>query len=357
MTDRPRLLVLTTVHDPDDPRVRERTLASLAGGFDTDYATRSPGPTRRNDHRWVELRGGRLRRWLAALRLMLSGRYRIVSIHDPELVPGALAARLFRRARVVVDVHENVPAQILHKDWVWKPLRKPLAWLAHRFLRLAERYLDVTLAEDGYRVLFREDHPVFPNYPAAGSLPPPAGDAGFLAYVGVVNEYRGATLMVEAVAAMAAPRPLQMVGRVTDGEAAELRDLAGRLGVDLDLTGPRPHREAMEQAAAATAGLALMADVPNNRWSQPTKIWEYLGMGVPVVASRLPGIEAMLEGDLAGILLVEPGDAGGVASALDEIVRDPSVREAARARAESIVESRVWPAEAVREFYLGLASG
>ena len=78
MTERPRLLVLTTIHDPDDPRVRERTLASLAEVFDADYATRSPGPTRRDDHTWIELRGSRIRRWFAGLRLMLSGRYDVV---------------------------------------------------------------------------------------------------------------------------------------------------------------------------------------------------------------------------------------------------------------------------------------
>jgi len=264
------LLVLTTIHDPDDPRVRERTLASLAEVFAVDYATRAPGPSRRDDHTWIELRGNRIRRWFIGLRLMLSGAYDVVSIHDPELIPAALIARLLRRRIVVMDVHEHVPGQILHKDWVWRPLRRPVAWVAHRFLRLAERFLVVTLAEGGYQVLFKKERPVFANYPAEGALPEPADDGGYLAYVGVVNEYRGATLMVEAAGAMESPLPLVIVGRVTDEKAAEMRDLAVRLGVDLTLTGPQPHREAMETAAAGTVGLALMADVPNNRWSQPT---------------------------------------------------------------------------------------
>jgi len=209
------LLVLTTIHDPDDPRVRERTLASLAEVFAVDYATRAPGPSRRDDHTWIELRGNRIRRWFIGLRLMLSGAYDVVSIHDPELIPAALIARLLRRRIVVMDVHEHVPGQILHKDWVWRPLRRPVAWVAHRFLRLAERFLVVTLAEGGYQVLFKKERPVFANYPAEGALPEPADDGGYLAYVGVVNEYRGATLMVEAAGAMESPLPLVIVGRVT----------------------------------------------------------------------------------------------------------------------------------------------
>ena len=73
---------------------------------------------------------------------------------------------------------------------------------------------------------------------------------------------------------------------------------------------PRLDREAMERAAAGTVGLALMADVPNNRWSQPTKLWEYLGMGVPLVASRLPGTELAMEGHEA-VRLVTPGRTRG----------------------------------------------
>ncbi|MBU1865560.1 MAG: glycosyltransferase [Actinobacteria bacterium] len=351
-----RLLVLTTIHDPDDPRVRERTLASLAEVFEVDYATRAPGPARQDDHTWIELPGNRIRRWWRGLRLMSSGVYDVVSIHDPELIPAALLARLLRRRVVVVDVHEHVPGQILHKDWVWRPLRRPVAWLAHRFLRLAERFLVVTLAEDGYRVLFREQHPVFPNYPAEGALPAPAGDGGYLAYVGVVNEYRGAALMVEAAGAMERPLPLVMVGRVTGAATAELQARALRLGVELRLTGPLPHREAMEIAAAGTVGLALMADVPNNRWSQPTKLWEYLGIGVPVVASRLPGIEAAMEGYQA-VRLVPPGDAAATARAIEEIAADAGIRAAAREHAAEIAGSLVWPAGEVRAFYLDLVGG
>ena len=356
MPDRPRLLVLTTVHDPDDPRVRERTLASLAEAFDAEYATRPPGPTRRDDHTWIELRGGRLRRWLAGLRLMLSGRFDVVSIHDPELIPAALVARLLRRRVIVVDVHEHVPGQVLHKDWVWRPLRRPVAWLAHRFLRLAERFLIVTLAEEGYAVLFRLEHPVFPNHPAAGALPDPADDGGYLAYVGVINEYRGATLMVEAAGAMTTPLPVVMVGRVTEEKRRELEARAAVLGVDLTLTGPKAHREAMETAAAGTAGLALMADVPNNRWSQPTKLWEYLGMGVPLVASRLPGTEAAMEG-FEAVRLVTPGDAVAAARAIEEIVGNPGIRAAAASAAPGIAEGLVWPAAEVRRFYLEAVGG
>ncbi len=346
----PRLLVLTTVHQADDTRIRERTIASLAEDFEVVYATKPPAPSRGDDLEWIGLRGGRVNRWFRALRLLMSRRFDVASVHDPELIPAALLARWFRRRRIVFDVHEHVPAQIRHKDWVARPLRRPLARLAHWFMRLAERSLTLTLAEDGYHVLFRKRHPVFPNYPRRGALPEPIDSDGYLVYVGDVTEYRGATLMVEAAGLMKHRRPLRVVGRTTDEMVARLRTLADRTGVELYLLGPRPHPEAMGIAAGGVAGLGLMADVPNNRWSQPTKLFEYLGVGIPLVASRLPGIEQAV-GDLEAVTLVPTGDATAVAEALDAIVDDPLMREAARRQSAALRGTLIWPDEAIRRVY------
>jgi glycosyltransferase involved in cell wall biosynthesis len=351
-----RALVVTSVHRADDPRVRERTVRSLAGAFEVRYATRAPGPSEGGDHEWVELAGGRVRRWWGALRQMWRRDLAVVSVHDPELIPAALLARLLRRVPVVVDVHEDVPAQVLHKDWVPRPLRRPLAWASGVALRLAERFCAVTLAEPGYRHLFRADHPVFPNYPAAGSLPPLGADVGYLVYVGDVSEERGALDMVEAVAAMAIVRPLRLVGRCGDDLAERLRRRAADLGVALEIEGPLPHRRAMEEAAAASAGLSLLRALPNYLGSMPTKVIEYLELGLPVVASDLPGTRAAVAG-LAGVALVPAGDPAMAAAALDRVVGDGTARRAATAQAPGLRERLVWPEAAVVEVYRTAAAG
>jgi len=81
-----RALVVTSVHRADDPRIRERTVRSLAGAFEVRYATRAPAPSSGGDHEWVELKGGRVRRWWGALRQMCRGDLAVVSMHDPELI-------------------------------------------------------------------------------------------------------------------------------------------------------------------------------------------------------------------------------------------------------------------------------
>ena len=53
---------------------------------------------------WVPLAGGRLRRWVGALRLCLSRDVDLNSLHDPETIPAGLLARRLRGTPVVFDL-------------------------------------------------------------------------------------------------------------------------------------------------------------------------------------------------------------------------------------------------------------
>ena len=353
------MLVATTVHQAEDPRIRRRTVAVLAADATVRYATKPPPPVDPRDHQWRPLPGGRVRRWLAVAREAWRRDVGLVSVHDPELVPLAIAVRVLRGTPAVVDVHEDVPAQLRTKAWVPRPLRRPLAWGAARLLRAAERACAITLAEPNYAELFRRDHPVLPNYPDPDALPAPADDDGWFVYVGDVTATRGALLAVEAVARLDPPRRVRLIGRCAPDLAARLRYRAAEAGVELDLPGFLPHPEAMARLAGATAGLSPLADIPNYQRSLPTKTLEYLGAGVPVVASDLPGTREAV-GDLPGVRLAPPiprsgepdeGTVAAWADALAQVRADPTARASARRAAEVVRARFAWPAQRLREVY------
>lgn len=160
-----RVLVVTTVHHPDDNRIREKTIRALGERFLVEFASQHPGPTDTTGLTWIALPGGRLRRNLAAWRLVLTTTADVVSIHDPELLPLGVVARLLRRRRVVFDMHEDVPHQILTKTWIPAALRPVVSALSRLALRLTERLLTFTLAEDSYSRQLRSSHPVIDNHP------------------------------------------------------------------------------------------------------------------------------------------------------------------------------------------------
>ncbi len=298
---------------------------------------------------WIELVGGRIRRGARAGWMLLRGRYEVASLHDPEMLPAGIAAALLGRT-VVFDVHENVPAQLRTKDWIPGVFRRPLAWLVARMLRIAEKRLAITLAEEGYRELFSGTHPVFPNY-LVGQPPPPQdpdGEVGVV-YLGDVTEARGLLLAVEAVAAAGATR-MTVMGRCKPAFRSQLVATAEREGLDLVFHGFVDPDEALRISARALLGLSPLLDTPNYRASLPTKVLEYLAVGIPTVASDLPGTRRVV-GEKPGVTLVAPGDVGAWQVAVAAVLADPGQRAAARAGAAAIRASYVWPDDAVRAFY------
>jgi peptidoglycan/xylan/chitin deacetylase (PgdA/CDA1 family) len=118
-----RVLHLSVVHRPDDPRIYERECRSLAdAGYDVTYLV--PGADNKRDAHGV-LRAplpvrGRATRWLSAthvVRHLRAYRPDVVHVHDPELLTLFPAVRAFV-PRLVYDMHEYVPEQVAAKHYI-----------------------------------------------------------------------------------------------------------------------------------------------------------------------------------------------------------------------------------------------
>lgn len=346
---RPRVLVLTTVHHADDVRISRKLIPALAGGFEVAYTSRLPRPTAiPGDVTWSGLGGGRIRRWWGAARRAWFGRWDLLVLHDPETLPIGWVARL--RGPVVFDLHERFPDQLAHKPWMPAMLRGPAKVAAGLILRMSERLLTVTLAEEGYRELLRGDAPVFANLPRDLPTGEVGGRSGVV-YVGDVTEARGVPDLV--IAAGRAGQPLTVVGPMGPEMRRRLEDAARAAGTDLTLTGRLPHDEAMARVAAAAVAASPLRDLPNYRWSPPTKLYEYLIVGTPVVATDLPATRAVA-GAVPTVRLVPPGDVDALSAALAEVMSDPTLIVRAVADAPAYAQRWSWNDRAVLDFHRGL---
>ncbi|MFP3913723.1 MAG: glycosyltransferase [Actinomycetota bacterium] len=345
----PRLLVATSVHHPDDARIRAKLIPTLAREWDVFYGAARPGPSDEGGFTWIPLEGGRLLRTLSLTRLILSRRWDLVALHDPELLPGGIVRACLGRP-TLFDLHENLPAQMRSRDKIPSLLRPFLAMVSALALRLAERVMTITLAESGYRSLFRSSHPVIANYlPDTLPSPQPAAQPPFLAYLGDVTVHRGAYLALEAAAG--AGIGLVMVGRVSPPSLqSSLQRRAGELGVDLELTGPLPHQQALARVATARAGLSPLLDIGNYRHSLPTKVPEYLAVGLPVLAADLPGTRRPLDG-LEGVTFVEAGDALRWREAGKDLGDAAGRRKRVVGQIPLVRDRFSWPAEEVLSVY------
>ena len=79
---------------------------------------------------------------------------------------------------------------------------------------------------------------------------------------------------------------------------------------------PVPHAELLAWTAGSWAGASLLVDsCLNHTYSLPNKLFEYLSVGVPVIASNNPEIAAFVSGHRCGELC-DPTDAASVAEAI-----------------------------------------
>ena len=85
----------------------------------------------------------------------------------------------------------------------------------------------------------------------------------------------------------------------------------------------------------ASADVSVMAIAPttvNHQYTTPQKLFESMAAGVPVVASDLPGMAAVVEASGCGVL-VDPTSPASIAAGIRQIVAAPAADRAALRRA------------------------
>jgi glycosyltransferase involved in cell wall biosynthesis len=356
----PRLLVVTVVHRPDDARILHRQIRSLReDGFVITYAApwRAFGvlPPEGVEPRELPRSVGRRRIgavW-AARRLLLeeAAAHDLILLHDPELLVAVRLAGVQRLPPVVWDVHEDTAVALGDREWLPPRLRRVFAVLVHALERWAERNVHLILAEDGYRVRFRRSHPVVRNHPprvvaleGASGADIPEGPARIV-HVGRLSRGRGLLEMIALAERLGAEHRVELVGPVDD-DVAEALATASAAGV-VRWHGFVPNDRIGAFLAGAAVGLCLLHDDPNYRVSMPSKVIEYLAHGLPVVATPLPEVEALLGTGEVGVL-VPFGDVDSAVEAVRTLVADPDRRRRMRTEALRLAEGRTWGTEASR---------
>lgn len=169
-----------------------------------------------------------------------------------------------------------------------------------------------------------------------------------LGFTGSLKAWHGTDLLIEALALLRRRIDAQLL-IVGDGpERGALLDQAARLGLsrDVTITGWVPHHHLPGLIARMDVALAPYPAMENHYFS-PLKLFEYLAMGRPIVASRIGQI-ADLIGPTGSGLLVPPGDPAALAEAIARIAADPALAADLRRRAAHQALLHDWRANARR---------
>jgi glycosyltransferase involved in cell wall biosynthesis len=288
---------------------------------------------------------------LSAGRAAWAERADLYHLHDPELIPLGFALRLAGK-RVVFDAHEDLPLQVSTKAWIPRWL-KPVASLGARgLLFLAERAFSrviaatPSIAETYRRAVVVQNFPLMSELPLDGSMPY-SERKNVLAYVGAVTDVRGVRQMVEAVGLVSGDLEphLELAGPFSPASLlAECRQLRGWNRVTAHGWASRDQVRAILERARV--GLVVLQPALNYYDSYPTKLFEYLAAGIPVVASDFRLWREIISSGGFG-LVVDPTDPQAIAEAVAYLLTHPSEAAAMGHRGrEAVSEHFNWEAQA-----------
>lgn len=265
----------------------------------------------------------------------------VYHFHDPELLPYGVKLKKMGK-RVIFDSHEDVPGQILDKDWLPFPVRKLVSVVYKLYeTRCVKQFDAVVTATPHIAEKFKgrcSRVAVVNNYPKLDDIK--YHDAPFnqrepiVCYAGGISESRGEKIMLDAMKGVSGCLILageHDVVSLCDGAIKYI----GFVGRD----------EVNKLYGEAVAGLCILKPTPNYYYSKPIKMYEYMAAGLPFICSDFPSWKDVVRESGAGIC-VNPENIQEIQRAISLLLDDRKLaQEMGRKGREWVVQNCAWENE------------
>lgn len=303
--------------------------------------------------------------WLSIQHLRR--RYHSVQVHNlPDFLAFAAVVPKLTGARVLLDLHDLMPEFLAARLNV--SMRHPLVRLVSLQERLSCGFADqVITVTDGWRQRLIERgvradkisvvmNVADPQLFSRRSVDPSDGTFTVL-YHGTFTHRYGVDLLVEAAELLRSRVPTLQIWLLGDGDYRnELEDSIARLGLEevvtlsdgmLDVSRLRAHLEQADVGVVPNRSSVFTDDL------LPTKLMEYVAVGIPVVAARTPMIESYFDDQM--VEYFTPGDAAELADRLESLAVAPHRRRSLVAAAARFMEDHSW--EDISTRYASVVAG
>ncbi len=379
---------------PADPRPRRAIETLLKEGMSVDLVCLQDGDApRRERHGNLQIlrvplthkRGGKLSYafnysvfiLISALVLAMRSlrrRYDLVYIHNmPDvLVASGLWPKLLG-AKVILDQHDPMPELMMTIFGLDRQSFgvRVLAWLETWSIARADLVITVNEAckkifgsrscapEKIGVVMNTPDESIFPFRPASAPMATTVSqrEKFVLMYHGSLVERNGLDLAIDALGQVRSSIPgaeLRIYGQDTPFlRSVMTRARQNGLTDCLSYYGPKKLEELVQEIQSCDLGL-----IPNHRSAfaeinTPTRIFEYLALGKPVIAPRASGITDYFSEE--AMIFFELGDARDLARQIEFAYRNPVKVGMTVARGQEVYRNHRWSQE--RQQLLDLVTG
>jgi len=360
MTNRIKVAHLSSAHPPADTRIFYKECRTLAqAGYevvliiphDRDEIVNGvriravSKPTSRFDRMMSTVR--------EVYRAALEEDAIIYHFHDPELIPVGILLKN-KGKKVIYDVHEDLPRQVLTKPWIKPFLRRVVEAGAQAVEKFCAHYFDriitvtSTIAErfPENKTTIVHNYPILEEFAGTDFIPYQKRNP-LVVYVGGITVIRGIKEMVNAMNLIPETLGARLVLAGKFSPPALENDVSSMAGwSNVEYLGWQSRDEVADLLSKARIGLVLLHPTLNYMDAFPIKMFEYMAAGIPVVASNFP-LWRKIVSEIGCGLVVDPLNPQAIADAVQWLLAHPVEAELMGKRGQdAVIKKYNWHTEA-----------
>ncbi len=317
-----KITICSTVHPYDDPRIFHRQGRTLAEHYNVRMFICAPF-TYKSDHnleiyglpQWQK-KSDRIKNIFLLIKKLYADKADLYIFHDPELLPLIPFVKIFKQGKTIYDIHENYREMIEEKEWIPAVIRKTASAGYRIFEKIALTFTDMIwypVKDIGrhYPDVIPEKQLLVRNIPQLGHFEkvPVNGKKtkNQFIYIGTMVEDRGIKELVDAFRLFRNKHPEYKLYLIGPFKSADYKQKVKNFIAEQNLkdwvilTGEVPYDKIPSMLKESKVGLLNFLPTPNNIHGLPNKLFEYMAVGLPVIASDFPNYREILTENDAGI--------------------------------------------------------
>lgn len=325
---------VTSAHLPFDGRIFERECTSLARHYDVYMIVPNTADCKRNNVHviGVQIPSSRVKRVLHLKKVykkMCEVNADVYHIHEPELIPYALKIKK-KGKRIIFDSHEDVPATIFRMNYIPRLFRGCVSCLYSAYEKKAIKKFDavVSVTPSIVERLKKSNNNTYmiTNYPIYNDVNEENHEwERRIGFAGTVSPNWNIITVINAIQDIDVV--FELIGPADSYYFNQLRSLPGWEKVKYH--GQVKHTEVLDIMKRCSIGLALEAyDNPNAGGKKGslgvTKMFEYMQLGIPVIATDLENWIPVIEGTQSGYC-VNPSNVSQIRNTIEKLLNDISL--------------------------------
>ncbi|OYD17599.1 hypothetical protein CH333_00280 [candidate division WOR-3 bacterium JGI_Cruoil_03_44_89] len=335
----PKVCILTSVHSAFDTRIFHKEVRTLVNArynviliaqhnknevVDRVKIVALPKPKNRFFRVFTTAR--------ETYKLALRQKADIYHFHDPELIPVGILLKVLTRAKVIYDVHEDVPKQILTKEWIPLYIRALVSKIAFLSERVSSIFFDAIIVAGkdiaehfpaSNKITILRNFPLLEMVQRNKKKRQNAKGQVILVYAGGLTKDRGIKEMVHVMDYVKNNVELRLLGNFDDLSLE--REITKNASKKVKFIGWVPYEQVFQYLREADIGLILLHPTPNYviAFGRFNKIFEYMAAGLPIVASNFPSLREIIE-DIGCGITVNPLNPREIAKTIEYLIMHPN---------------------------------